>query len=77
LSLFRSYRAGRESFFRYGGPAFSDADVPFVRASGSQRVIDSASNWTQGENGSSIGLIRVKACSLVIKDIVTRACTVF
>ena len=43
----RSYDAGQEVYTRYA--SLVDADrLPFVRASGSDRVIESASNWTAG-----------------------------
>lgn len=45
----RSFDAGQEHFVRYA--ALVDADtLPFVRASESDRVIDSARNWTAGED---------------------------
>lgn len=43
----RSYASGQEVFVRYS--SIVDAEnLPFVRASGSERVIQSATNWTAG-----------------------------
>jgi hypothetical protein len=43
----RSRRAGAEHFARYSH-LVSSHDLPFVRASGSERVVLSATNWTEG-----------------------------
>ncbi|KDQ63958.1 hypothetical protein JAAARDRAFT_27630 [Jaapia argillacea MUCL 33604] len=42
-----SYEAGRTTFRRYGH-LVDEENLPFVRASGSERVILSATNWTKG-----------------------------
>ncbi|KAJ3570644.1 hypothetical protein NP233_g4261 [Leucocoprinus birnbaumii] len=43
----QSYTAGQSAYIRYLD-LFNDKNIPFVRASGSERVIDSATNWTAG-----------------------------
>jgi hypothetical protein len=43
----RAKFTGKETFLRYPY-LVSEDNLPFVRASGSQRVIDSATNWTLG-----------------------------
>ncbi|KAF9233783.1 histidine phosphatase superfamily [Melanogaster broomeanus] len=43
----QSFDAGQQHFARYAGLINANM-LPFVRASGSQRVIDSAGNWTAG-----------------------------
>jgi hypothetical protein len=43
----QSFEAGEQAFLRYGWLA-SAKNLPFVRASSSQRVVDSATNWTAG-----------------------------
>ena len=45
---FRSNAAGQEAFHRYSALISGDA-LPFVRASSSSRVVDSATNWTAGK----------------------------
>lgn len=47
-----SYDAGAEIFARYNALVSDDA-IPFVRASGSDRVVDSATNWTAGFSAAS------------------------
>lgn len=42
-----SFDAGEQAFLRYAYLITSD-NLPFVRASSSQRVVDSATNWTAG-----------------------------
>jgi hypothetical protein len=49
LTLNRSYIAGQEVYGRYSH-LVKPKNLPFVRASGSERVIDSATNWTAGES---------------------------
>jgi len=44
----RSYQAGQAAFVRYRR-LVSPSNLPFVRASSGQRVIDSATNWTAGK----------------------------
>lgn len=46
----RSYALGEETFRRYQNLLSETGDVPFVRASGSKRVVLSARNWTLGES---------------------------
>jgi hypothetical protein len=48
LALSRSFDAGQEHFVRYTD-LVSEETLPFIRASESGRVIDSAGNWTAGE----------------------------
>jgi len=48
LAVSRSYDAGQEHFMRYAG-LVNEEMLPFIRASESQRVVDSAWNWTAGE----------------------------
>ena len=48
LAVSRSFDAGQEHFVRYTG-LVSEETLPFIRASESDRVIDSAGNWTAGE----------------------------
>ncbi|KAM6496477.1 Histidine phosphatase superfamily [Amanita muscaria] len=43
----RAKYSGRQAFMRYQHLVGQD-DIPFVRASGKERVIDSATNWTLG-----------------------------
>ncbi|KDQ13674.1 hypothetical protein BOTBODRAFT_55920 [Botryobasidium botryosum FD-172 SS1] len=43
-----SYDAGSTAFSRYASLLSSSETLPFVRAAGSQRVIESATNWTYG-----------------------------
>ncbi|KIY44902.1 acid phosphatase [Fistulina hepatica ATCC 64428] len=47
LGAQQSYFAGRETYSRYWHLIGED-NVPFIRASDSQRVIDSATNWSAG-----------------------------
>ncbi|KXN84944.1 3-phytase A [Leucoagaricus sp. SymC.cos] len=47
LGALQSYNAGKSVFSRYRRLVGPD-NVPFVRASGSERVVDSATNWTSG-----------------------------
>lgn len=46
----RSYALGKETFRRYQNLLSESGDVPFVRASGSKRVVLSARNWTLGKS---------------------------
>lgn len=55
----RSYDAGAEAFERYSH-LVSAHNLPFVRASSSERVVVSAQNWTQGTSGFGFFLIRWK-----------------
>ncbi|KAJ3993756.1 phytase [Lentinula boryana] len=48
----QSLVAGAETYHRYNGLVSSD-NIPFVRASGSERVIMSATNWTYGFSAAS------------------------
>ncbi|THH31094.1 hypothetical protein EUX98_g3091 [Antrodiella citrinella] len=48
----QSYDAGIEAFQRYTH-LITEENIPFVRASGSERVIVSAMNWTQGFSAAS------------------------
>lgn len=49
FGAFQSTEAGAETFERYSALVSLDRHgLPFVRASGSDRVIDSATNWTAG-----------------------------
>lgn len=48
MPLHRSKQRGEADFVRYEN-LFRAGEVPFVRASGSQRVIDSSANWTSGK----------------------------
>jgi hypothetical protein len=50
----QSLNSGREFFTRYMS-LVQDAKLPFVRASSSQRVVDSATNWTAGFSAASDG----------------------
>jgi len=43
----RSHIGGQSAFIRYHD-LVENNNIPFVRASGSERVIDSATNWTAG-----------------------------
>lgn len=54
----RAKFTGKETFLRYPD-LVSEDNLPFVRASGSTRVIDSATNWTQGTSN----LPATKLCS--------------
>jgi hypothetical protein len=47
FGAWQSYDAGQSTFVRYN-KLFSKKGIPFVRASGSERVIQSATNWTAG-----------------------------
>lgn len=51
-SVFRSFEAGKEAWERYSKLVKSGGDAPFVRASSSQRVVDTATNWTAGTSYS-------------------------
>ena len=56
LLLVRSHALGEETFQRYRSLLSENADGPFVRASGSERVVLSARNWTLGASlFSSLG----------------------
>lgn len=48
MRLIRSSEAGQEAFARYSSLVSAD-ELPFVRASGSDRVVATANNWTAGE----------------------------
>ena len=45
----RSYSLGEETFNRYSHLVVGTGNLPFVRASGSKRVISSAQSWVKGE----------------------------
>ena len=47
LTIHRSFDTGQFDYVRYKD-LVSTSNVPFVRASGDQRVIVSAANWTSG-----------------------------
>ncbi|KAH9833864.1 phytase [Rhodofomes roseus] len=66
LGAQESYDAGQEVYTRY--PSLVDADrLPFVRASGSERVEQSATNWTAGFAAANSG-VYVPVLSLVISE---------
>ncbi len=48
VPLTRSSEAGQETFTRYSS-LLSAENIPFVRASSSDRVVATANNWTAGE----------------------------
>ncbi|KAM5542355.1 hypothetical protein V8D89_003814 [Ganoderma adspersum] len=48
----QSHQSGQEAFQRYGS-LVSKKNPPFVRASSSDRVVDSATNWTAGFSAAS------------------------
>lgn len=48
LCVCRSSVAGAEAYFRYKN-LISEDNIPFVRASSSERVVNSATNWTYGD----------------------------
>ncbi|KAF5363805.1 hypothetical protein D9756_000048 [Leucocoprinus leucothites] len=48
----QSYVAGQSAFIRYKD-LIDHSNIPFIRASGSERVIDSATNWTDGFSSAS------------------------
>ncbi|KAI0832856.1 phytase [Trametes gibbosa] len=54
LGATQSSEAGKEAFSRYSS-LISGANIPFVRASGSDRVIATANNWTAGFALASAG----------------------
>ncbi|TFK51816.1 acid phosphatase [Heliocybe sulcata] len=47
LGAEQSFQAGSEMYERYGD-LVSKNDLPFVRAAGQERVVDTARNWTNG-----------------------------
>ena len=47
LTFRRSFDAGVETFKRYKSLVSKD-NIPFVRSSSGQRVVDAAANWTSG-----------------------------
>ncbi|KAH7909639.1 histidine phosphatase superfamily [Hygrophoropsis aurantiaca] len=51
----QSFDAGQAHFARYGS-LINDAMLPFVRASSSERVVESALNWTAGNSGDVNGI---------------------
>jgi len=53
LGAKESYDAGRTTFVRYASLLSSSKTLPFVRASDSQRVIESSTNWTYGFSTAS------------------------
>ncbi|KAH6908140.1 phytase [Coprinopsis sp. MPI-PUGE-AT-0042] len=54
FGAFQSAEAGAETFERYHNlVSLEHRGLPFVRASGSDRVIDSATNWTAGFTAAS------------------------
>ncbi|KAI0677679.1 phytase [Trametes maxima] len=52
LGAIQSAEAGREAFERYSSLVTAD-NIPFVRASGSDRVVATANNWTVGFGAAS------------------------
>src|SRR6266540_4753854 len=54
----RSEVAGWATYARYTNIIFDD-NIPFVRSSGSTRVVDSARNWTLGERLSFLLTVRL------------------
>lgn len=50
--MYRSFEAGKEAWERYSDLVKSGGEAPFVRASSSQRVVDTATNWTAGTSHS-------------------------
>ena len=50
--LSRSSDAGQEHFVRYAD-LVNEEMLPFIRASESNRVIDSAGNWSAGEKNDT------------------------
>ncbi|CCL99914.1 uncharacterized protein FIBRA_01939 [Fibroporia radiculosa] len=50
-----SYDAGVQAYERYAALVNNAADLPFVRASDSSRVVQSATNWTAGFSAASNG----------------------
>ncbi|KAI0758130.1 phytase [Fomes fomentarius] len=47
LGATQSFQSGQEAFWRYRS-LLSEKQQPFLRSSGGQRVVDSATNWTAG-----------------------------
>ncbi|KAL1748694.1 histidine phosphatase superfamily [Schizophyllum fasciatum] len=62
----QSYEAGSEAYERYSS-LLSNGSIPFVRASGSERVIDTANNWTAGFAAASDGVYN-PTLNLVISE---------
>ncbi|KAF5321068.1 hypothetical protein D9619_000136 [Psilocybe cf. subviscida] len=52
FGAFQSEESGKDAFARYKH-LISKKNIPFVRASSSQRVVDSATNWTAGFSSES------------------------
>ncbi|KIJ13340.1 hypothetical protein PAXINDRAFT_170615 [Paxillus involutus ATCC 200175] len=61
-----AFESGSEHYMRYKHLITSD-QLPFVRASGGQRVIDSAANWTTGFAVSS-GHVYLPKVSVIISE---------
>lgn len=57
--LSRSFDAGQEVFARYSKLVSSD-NLPFIRSDGSDRVVDTATNWTAGFASASRNAIQPK-----------------
>lgn len=55
----RSFDAGQEVFARYSKLVSSD-NLPFIRSDGSDRVVDTATNWTAGFASASRNAIQPK-----------------
>ncbi|TFK46995.1 acid phosphatase [Heliocybe sulcata] len=66
LGAAQSNEAGATSFERYSA-LVNESSLPFVRASGSTRVEDSARNWTAGF-GEASGNVYVPKLSLIIDE---------
>lgn len=48
MYVYRSFEAGKGAWERYSKVVETGSEAPFVRASSSQRVVDTATNWTAG-----------------------------
>lgn len=70
-SVYRSFDAGQEAFARYS-KLVSKNNLPFIRADGSDRVVDSATNWTAGFASASHNTVQPKL-NLILPQTV-RAC---
>lgn len=59
FGAYQSSESGATTYERYG-KLVSEGNIPFVRASGSDRVVDSAKNWTAGFAAASSDLYQPK-----------------
>ncbi|EPQ58850.1 phytase, partial [Gloeophyllum trabeum ATCC 11539] len=64
LGATQSFEAGQAVYQRYAG-LVNESSIPFVRASGSTRVVDSASNWTAGFAHANGGLYAPKVSVII------------